>query len=212
MGNKSAQDAINNVSSFAPHLIPPRAPMKKYMINVFNTTTKMFLILQRNTLLNCNNVYSTFWSWRQFTLDPVVPHLSDVLRRSQGAHVALTWVRRECEVSTMWHEMNAIERDVSSSWARRERDVSAMWARCEREVNAIEHDVSSIWARPERHVSAVWARFERDVSATWARFERNCARHEHDVSAIWAQKLLTWHDNNLSVIYKNKNSQGYNVS
>ena len=46
MGNKSAQDAINNVSSFAPHLIPPRAPMKKYMINVFSTTTKMFLILQ----------------------------------------------------------------------------------------------------------------------------------------------------------------------
>ena len=30
------------------------------MINVFNTTTKMFLILQRNTLFNCNNVYSTF--------------------------------------------------------------------------------------------------------------------------------------------------------
>ena len=47
MGNKSAQDAINDVSSFAPHLIPPRAPMKKYMINYFNTTTKMFLILQK---------------------------------------------------------------------------------------------------------------------------------------------------------------------
>ena len=60
MGNKSAQDAINNVSSFAPHLIPPRAPMKKYMINVFNTTTKIFLILQRSTLFKFNNVYSTF--------------------------------------------------------------------------------------------------------------------------------------------------------
>ena len=60
MENKSAQDAINNVSSFAPHLIPPRAPMKKYMINVFSTMTKMFLIVQKNTFFNCNTVYSSF--------------------------------------------------------------------------------------------------------------------------------------------------------
>ena len=133
-------------------------------------------------------------------------------RRSRCAHMSATWVRSEHDVARDERDWARCELIMSATWARCERDVSAMWARCEREVNAIEHDVSSIWARPERHVSAVWARFERDVSATWARFERNCARHEHDVSAIWAQKLLTWHDNNLSVIYKNKNSQGYNVS
>ena len=96
MGNKSAQDAINNVSSFAPHLIPPRAPMKKYMINVFNTTTKMFLILQRNTLFNCNNVYSTFLIitgikaiYTELSCSPFERRFEALTSRSHRAHSAI---------------------------------------------------------------------------------------------------------------------------
>ena len=60
MGNKSAQDAINNVSSFAPHLIPPRAPMKKIYDKCLQYDDKNVFNFTKNTFFNCNNVYSSF--------------------------------------------------------------------------------------------------------------------------------------------------------
>ena len=135
-----------------------------------------------------------FWllrALRQFTLSSVVPHLSDVLRRSRRALSAII-VRSWCAhlgkscAHTALTSRSKIRNFLLKKTMRSQCAHGAPRAR----FFPIWAHVFPIWARPEREVSAIWAPkmrspllgvFERDVSATWARRER-------DMSATWARR------------------------
>ena len=111
------------------------------------------------------------WALRKFVRSSVVPHLSNILRRSYRAHNALL-------VRSYWAHLGEVRAQValkirdfqlknqcdhSSRMACQGQDVSATWARY-KHLKCTHHFsgcLSAIWARREHEVNTTW----RDVSA-----------------------------------------------